>query len=315
MLRFTLRRVLLLLFTLWVTSILIFLLTAVVPGNIGRTILGPFASQHAVDLLNRQLGADRPVVARYVEWFGGLLRGDWGRSLNFDVPVLGLVLQRTGRSLALSLTALAILIPVAIGLGIAAAMREGSAFDRTVTTAGLVLGALPEFITGVFLIAIFGLWLGLLPIQAQAPPGAGIGGRLVHLIMPAACLVALLFTYLFRMMRASTVEVLAADATRTAILKGLPQRLVIWRHVVPNAVLPTITVIGAQLGWTVGGLTVVETLFRYPGLGSLVFFSASHRDLPLLVGCTMMIALIYGIGNLLADLAQFLLNPRLRRAR
>lgn len=314
MLSFAGRRLLLLVFTLWMASALVFLLTSVAPGDVARAILGPFASRAAVDALNEQLGMNRPVLVRYADWLIGMLHGDWGRSLNFDVPVLGLVLERTARSLALAVTTLVILVPVAVGLGLAAAVRQGGMFDRAVTTLGLVLGALPEFVTGVFMIAVLGLWLRLLPIQALLPPGAGIGAQLQHLLMPAVCLALLLFTYLFRMMRASTVDVLAADSTRTAVLKGLSPRLVYLRHVVPNAILPTITVIGAQLGWTVGGLVVVETLFRYPGLGSLAYFAASHRDLPLLIGCVMMIALIYGIGNFLADLAQFLLNPRTRRA-
>jgi peptide/nickel transport system permease protein len=314
MLSFTARRLFLLFFTLWLASTLVFVLTSVAPGDVGRAILGPFASKAAVDALNEQLGMNRPVLARYADWLIGILQGDWGRSLNFDVPVLRLVLERTGRSLTLALATLVILGPIAIGLGLAAAVRQGGAFDRAVTTLGLMLGALPEFVTGVFMIAALGLWLRLLPIQALTPPGAGIGARIEHLLMPAICLALLLFTYLFRMMRASTIEVLAADSTRTAVLKGLPPRLVFLRHVAPNAILPTITVLGAQLGWTVGGLVVVETLFRYPGLGSLAYFAASHRDLPLLIGCVMMIALIYGIGNFLADLAQFLLNPRMRRA-
>ena len=310
-----LRRLALLLLTLWVTSVLVFLLTAVMPGNIGRIILGPFAAQGAVDALNAQLGYDQPVLVRYLRWAGGLVTGDWGQSLRFEVPVLPLVLERLGRSLILACASLVLLVPVGILLGMLAAEREGGPFDRTVTAVGMALGSLPEFVTGVLLIVVFGLWLEVLPIQALPPEGAGPLDWARHLLMPALCLVVLMFAYVFRMMRASTVDALAADYTRTAVLKGLPRGLVLRRHVLPNALVPTLAVLGTQLGWLVGGLVVVETLFRYPGLGSLIQFAAAQRDVPLLAGCAMAVAVVYGIGGLLADLAQILLDPRARRAR
>ena len=312
MTRLVLRRVALLVFTLWVTSVLVFVLTNVMPGNIGRIILGPFASQQAVDALNTQLGYDQPVLLRYLHWLGGLVTGDWGRSLRFEVPVLPLVLARLGRSLLLAVTSLVLLVPIAIAVGVFAAGREGSLVDRLLTILGMALGAVPEFVTGVLLIVVFSLWLGILPIEALAPPGAGPIAQIRHLLMPALCLVFLLFAYIFRMTRTSTIDALAADYTRTAILKGLPRGLVIRRHVLPNALLPTITVLGTQLGWLVGGLVVVETLFRYPGLGSLIQASASQRDVPLLAGCTMAVAVVYALGGLFADLAQLVLNPRSR---
>jgi peptide/nickel transport system permease protein len=310
-----LRRLALLLLTLWITSVLVFFLTAVMPGDVGRIILGPFAAQQAVDALNAQLGYDQPVLVRYLRWAGGLVTGDWGRSLRFDVPVLPLVLDRLGRSLILACTSLVLLVPVGILLGLLAAEREGGPFDRTVTAVGMALGALPEFVTGVLLIVVFGLWLGVLPIQALPPPGAGPLDWARHLLMPALCLVVLMFAYVFRMMRASTADALAADYTRTAVLKGLPRGLVLRRHVLPNALVPTLAVLGTQLGWLVGGLVVVETLFRYPGLGSLIQFAAAQRDVPLLAGSAMAVAVVYGVGGLLADLAQLLLDPRARRGR
>lgn len=312
MLRFAARRTMLLVATLVLASILVFALTDLLPGDVGRIVLGPFAPQDAVDRLNRDLGADRPAVLRYAGWIAGVLRGDWGRSHAFDAPVLPLVAERLGRSLVLAGAALVVLVPLSIAAGIAAARREGGPLDRVLTIAGLAVGALPEFVTGVFLILIFGLWLNLLPIQALAPDGAGPLERAAHLVMPVACLSLLLFAYLFRMTRASVIEALSADYTRTAVLKGLPERVVIRRHVLRNALPPTLAVAGAQLGWLVGGLVVVETLFKYPGIGSLLHVAATNKDLPLLVGCVIAVTGVFALGNLAADLLHAALDPRLR---
>jgi peptide/nickel transport system permease protein len=225
------------------------------------------------------------------------------------------VLERLGRSLLLAASGLAVLVPLAIASGVAAARREGGIFDRVLSTVSLAVGALPEFVTGVFLILVFGIWLAILPIQALPPENAGPLTVAAHLVLPIGCLVLLLFAYLFRMTRASMIEALAADYTRTATLKGLPPRTVIWRHVLRNALLPTVTVIGAQIGWLVGGLVVVETLFKYPGIGSLIHFAATNKDIPLLVGCSLAITFVFALGNLAADLLYAVLNPRVRHGR
>ncbi|MEJ2655370.1 MAG: ABC transporter permease [Acidihalobacter sp.] len=314
MLRYLARRLLLLGLTLFVASALVFALTNALPGNVGRIILGPFAPDHAVAVLNHQLGLDRPLTARYVHWLGGVLSGEWGRSLTYETPVLPLVLDRLGRSLLLAAFSLALLLPLAIGAGIYAALHEGNWLDRLFSVGGLAFGAIPEFVTGVFLILLFGITLHWLPIQALPPDHATLLQWLAHLLMPALALVLTLFSYLFRMARSGMLDALDADYTRTATLKGLPGRTVILRHVLRNALLPTITVAGAQIGWMVGGLVVVETLFRYPGIGSLTYSAATHKDLPLLVGCTLTITFVFACANFLADLLYAALNPRARQA-
>lgn len=314
MLRYTLRRLLLLGVTLAVASVLIFLMTAVLPGNVGRIVLGPFATADAVAALNAQLGLDRPIPLRYWAWISGVLTGDWGRSLSLDTAVLPLALERLGRSLMLAGLALALLIPVALAAGVAAGLRPGGVFDRSASVVGLALGAMPEFVTGVLLIVVFGIGLGWLPVQALPPDGAGLLEWLRRLLMPALSLVLLLFAYLFRMTRAGMLSELDADYTRTAVLKGLPRAVVIRRHVLRNALLPTITVIGAQLGWLVGGLVVVESLFRYPGIGSLLQSAAANKDIPLLAGGALLVALVFASANLVADLVYAALNPRVRHA-
>lgn len=311
MLRFAARRLMLLAVTLAVASVLVFALTDLIPGDVGRIVLGPFAPQDAVDSLNRELGADRPMIERYAAWIAGIAHGDWGRSHAFDTPVLPLVAERLGRSLVLAGAALAVVVPASLLAGVAAARREGGPADRILTVFGLAVGALPEFVTGVFLILVFGLWLKALPIQALPPEGAGLLETLAHLALPVACLAVLMFAYLFRMTRASVIDALAADYTRTAVLKGLDPRTVMRRHVLRNALPPTLAVIGAQVGWLVGGLVVVETLFKYPGIGSLLHFAATNKDLPLLVGCAIAVTGVFAVGNLAADLLHAALDPRL----
>lgn len=312
MLRFLARRLALMLLTLWVASALLFGVTHLLPGDVGRVLLGPFAPQEAVDLLNRQLGLDRPVLVRYGAWLGRVLQGDWGESYAFEAPVLPLVARRLGSSLLLAGFALLILLPAAVGLGVAAALHEGRLVDRLVSVGGLALGAIPEFVTGVVLLVVFAVWLGWLPASSALPEGAGLGEAMRRLLLPALSLMLVLFSYLARMIRAGTLEALASDYTRTAVLKGLPRRVVVWRHVVRNALPPTVAVIGSQVGWLVGGLVVVEALFNYPGLGNLMLFAASNNDVPLLVGCGLAVTLVYMLGNLSADLIHAALDPRVR---
>lgn len=312
--RYLLRRLVLLVITLFAASLLVFVLTSILPGNVGRIVLGPFASDAAVEALNRELGLDRPAVARYLEWLGGVVTGDWGRSLSLDSAVLPLVLERAARSLALAAFALALLVPLALVAGVLAGLHRGGVFDRTVSVAGLVLGAMPEFVTGVILIVVFGITLGWLPVQGLPGEGSGVLETLRHLILPALSLVLLLFAYLFRMARSGIIEELDADYTRTAVLKGLPMSTVVRRHVLRNALLPTVTVIGAQLGWLVGGLVVVESLFRYPGIGSLMHSAALNKDIPLLAGCALLVTCVFSLANLLADLVHAGLNPRVRQS-
>ncbi|AGY91841.1 hypothetical protein SPICUR_04290 [Spiribacter curvatus] len=314
MVRYTARRLMLLGLTLLVASVLIFTMTTVLPGDVGRIILGPFAQDSAVEALNQELGLNQPIVVRYLQWIGGVLQGDWGRSLSLNTPVLPLALERLGRSLVLAALAIGILIPLAIGVGVAAGRRPGGALDRVASIVGLALGAMPEFVTGVVLIVAFGIALPWFPVQAVTGSGAGFWAILHGLVLPAMCLVLLLFAYLFRMTRAGMIGALEADYTRTARLKGLPERIVLRRHVLRNALLPTVTVIGAQLGWLVGGLVVVESLFRYPGIGSLLHNAASNKDVPLLAGCTLLVTLVFSLANLTADLVYGLLNPRVRDA-
>jgi peptide/nickel transport system permease protein len=300
------------LFTLWLLSVLAFAGGQLLPGDIGRAVLGPLADARAVAALNHQLGADRPAFEQYVTWISHALRGDFGTSWSYRQPVAPFVGAALLKSAMLGLLAFVVVVPLGIGAGVWAALHAGRALDRAISTGGLCASAVPEFVSSIALILVFGVWLRWLPIEAVAPPDSGVFEQLRHLVLPVLPLVFVFFGYLARMARAGMIGALDADYTRTAILKGLPQRVVIVRHVLRNALLPTVTVAATQLGYLIGGLVVVETLFRYPGIGSLIYNAAKAKDFPMLEAGVLAIGAVYTLANLAADLLHVLLDPRLR---
>jgi peptide/nickel transport system permease protein len=310
--RFVATRVGLSLITLWLLSVIVFAGGQLLPGDIGRAILGPLADARAVAALNHQLGADRPLLTQYTQWITHFLQGDMGMSFVFREPVSQFIGSALANSAKLGLLAFVVVVPLGIAGGVWAAMHAGRWLDRTISIAGLSATVVPEFVSSIVLILVFGVWLQWLPIDATYPPDAGIFTQLKHLILPVLPLVLVFFGYIARMARAGTVEALDADYTRTAILKGLPPHIVIVRHVLRNALLPTITVAATQLGYMIGGLVVVETLFHYQGIGSLIYNAAKAKDFPMLEAGVLTIGVVYTVANLIADALYVLLNPRLR---
>jgi peptide/nickel transport system permease protein len=309
--RFLLRRVGLALLTLLLVSLIVFATAELLPGDLGRTILGPYASEEQVAELNDELGADDPALVRYASWLSDFVRGDWGTSVSLQQPVRPLVLERLGNSLLLALYALVLAVPLAVTLGMLAARRRGRALDATVSATAVSLMAMPEFVVGTILSIVFAVELGWFPVSSAVPDDAL--SLLYELTLPATVLALVLFGSLARIARAATLAVLDADYTRTATLKGLPARTVLARHVLPNVLPPVIAAIGAHVGYLVGGIVVVETLFAYPGLGKLLLDSALANDLAPLEACVLATAVAVMIANLVADLAATALNPRLRR--
>ncbi|MBM3677924.1 MAG: ABC transporter permease [Actinobacteria bacterium] len=314
MTRFLLKRLGLALVTLVLLSVIVFAVSSVLPGNVGRAVLGPFATQESVDALNEQLGTDRPVVTQYVDWAGRLLRGDLGTSLSKQVPAWDLLGPALVRSLKLAAIAFLICVPISILGGIVAGLRYGRPADKAITIAGLSLAAMPEFVSGIVLILVFSIWLRWLPVTAQWDEGAGFLTQVEHLVLPGLTLTLVLFGYIARITRAGMVEALDSDYARTAFLKGLPPSLVIRRHVLRNALLPTIAVVAVQIGYLVGGLVVVEVLFNYQGVGSLIYEAARQKDLPLLTAGVLVVGVTYLLVTLVADVLYALLNPRIRLA-
>ncbi len=311
--RFILRRIGLTLVTLVIVSMTVFAAAQLLPGDLGRTILGPYATKAQVDALNHQLGADKPLPVRYWNWASDFVRGDWGTSPVQNVEVRPYVLGRFKNSLILAAFAFVLIVPLSIAFGVLAALNYGKAIDRCITITGLSVIALPEFVMGVFLIVVFAVQLGWFPVISQVP-GTNPVDWFRQLLLPALPLMFVLFGYVSRMARAGTVDALQSDYARTAVLKGLPRRTVVRRHVLRNALLPTITVVAVQIGYLVGGLVVVESLFSYPGIGQLILTAATGHDLPTLEAAVLLIALVYTVANLLADVLYAVLNPRVRLA-
>ena len=314
MIRFLLTRLALSVITLFLLSVIVFATAQLLPGDLGRNILGGFADQHSVDLLNHKLGVDRPVTTQYAHWIGHFFRGDLGESLQYQVPVSKLLGPSLMHSLKLAALAFLLVVPLSIVGGVVAALKQGRVADRTITIAGLSLTAVPEFVTAIVLIIVFGIALKWLPVTATAPEGAGFFTQLKYLLLPALALVMVLFGYIARIARAGTIEALDADYTRTAYLKGLPTTTVIQRHVLRNALLPTIAVIATQTGYLIGGLVVIEKIFNYDGIGQRIYTAAQNKDITMLESGVLVVGIVYLVATLAADILYTFVNPRIRHA-
>jgi len=232
-------------------------------------------------------------------------------SYSYRSPVAPFIGAALINSLKLAGVAFLLVVPISVLGGVWAALHVGRPIDRIITVAGLSATVLPEFVTGIVLILVFGIWLRWLPISASWPEGAGPLTQIYYLLLPSMPLFLVLFGYIARMARAGTVEALDADYTRTAVLKGLPRHYVLWQHVLRNSLLPTITVIATQVGYLIGGLVVVEVLFHYQGIGGLIYQAARGKDFPMLEAGVLTLGIIYTIATLLADLLYSALNPRI----
>ncbi len=310
--RWVIRRIGLGCITLLVVSLAVFMISEVLPGDVATMMMGKSATPKTLAKLREDLGLNRPAHVRYLEWIGGAVRGDFGESLFSKTPISPLVGRRLTHSAILAVFAFLVGVPMAVMAGILAGVRPDTKLDRLMSLTSLVGISVPEFVTGILLILLFSSMLHILPSQSFLLPGTTPLSRPQILIMPTLTITAVLFAYIMRMTRANVIEVMQTDYVRTAILKGLPMRLVILRHVLPNAMLPTITVITVNFGYMLGGLIIVERVFAYPGIGTLVLWSIETRDLPLLQAVVLILATTYAISNLLADLSYAALDPRVR---
>lgn len=301
--------------SLLLLSLIIFICTHLLPGDAATAILGETATPEALAALRERLGLDRPLPAQYFGWIGGVLRGDLGVSTTLNTPVAAAIGPAFGHSLQLALITLAVAAAVAIPLGVIAAVRRGRALDATILTGSYIGISTPEFVIAPLLIMFLaGPPLQLLPTSGYVPLAADPAGWIAHMVLPVAALTVVLIAHLMRQTRSGMLDVLASDFVRTARLKGLPERLVMRRHALPNALTTTITILALDIGYLMGSIVVVEEIFAYPGLGRLVVYAVANRDLPLVQGSTLLIGLVYVAANLLADLAHGLLNPRVGRA-
>lgn len=310
---FVIRRVLFGLLTLFVASIIIFAATQALPGDAARSILGRNATPDSLAALRDQLGLNKPVLQQYWEWLRGVLTGDFGNSLAEQRPVTDVIGERIVYSVFLMFLAATISFPLAVVLGVASARRRDGPFDHTTSVVSLALAALPEFIVAIALVVLFATSVfHVLPAVTIIDPGTPPWSHPKELILPTITLVIAVTPYTARIMRASMVEILESDYVEMARLKGLSERLVMWRHAVPNGIAPTFQVIAINLAYLAGGIVVVETVFNYPGIGAGFVDAVHARDMPVVQALALLIAALYVVLNTLADIATILVSPRLR---
>jgi peptide/nickel transport system permease protein len=312
MIRWLLRRLVLSLITLWLLATIVFVIANVLPNDVGRTILGPFAPQESVDAHNEKLGTNDPLPEQYVRALRNLVTFDFGNSFQSGRPVIPLIVAAIGRSGLLAAYALLLTIPIAIAAGLFAGRRRDRPADRAIVLAGLTLSSIPEFVIGTFLVVVVGVQLRLLPVLATPPPNASIVDLARFLAMPALAMAIVYFGYIARMTRAGTIEVLESDYIRTATMKGLTTGQTMRRHVLRNALVPTVAVIGVQIGYLFGGIIGVEKIFNYNGMGQLMLFAAQRKDIPVLTAGVIVIGIVYMAATLAADLIIAWMNPRAR---
>jgi peptide/nickel transport system permease protein len=300
--------------TLFLVSIVVFAATQALPGDTARAILGKEAANKArYEALREQLGLNQPLAQQYTNWLRGVVVGDFGNSLVQDKAVTELLSRRVANTAVLVLIAALLSIPISLLLGSLTALRRDTKFDVSVSIGSLSLAALPEFVIGILLILLFATQVfNWLPAVSRVDPEVPIYQQLDLFILPALTLTLAVAPYITRILRASTIEVLESEYVMMARLKGLPERLVLNRHAVPNALAPALQVTALNLAWLAGGVVVVEYLFAFPGIGSALVDAVANRDMPMVQAICLLIAAVYVLANLTADILTILVSPRLR---
>ena len=294
-------------------SVLIFGIVHILPGNVAYAILGEYATPAAVAALEAKLGLNDPLLLQYWRWLSGMLHGDFGESVVMSRPAASLIGEALGRSALLAGPAFALVAAGGIALGLHAATHKGRVSDHLLGLAQLVLIAVPDFFWSIVAVLLFASALNWLPATGYAPiSDSGVLGWASHLVLPVAVLSLGLLAHISRLTRASLLDVLGSRYVLAARARGLGERRVLWRHAVPNALAPAVTVLAIDAGLLIGGIVVVETVFAYPGLGRMLVFAIDHHDLPLLQAGMMVVTAIYVGANFIADVLYAVLNPRIR---
>jgi peptide/nickel transport system permease protein len=309
--------------TLLVVSVIIFLCMALLPGDFATEVLGQNATPEAVDVFREQIGLNKNPVTRYIEWVSGAVRGDFGNSFvgisaANKAPsrsVVGLIAPRLFNSLLLALLTAIIAVPIAVGLGIFAALYRNSLIDRVISSTFVALIAIPEFFIAYILMLFFVVRLPIFPAISDIPFNASLGEHLYYALLPAITLTCVVVAHIMRMTRASIISLLASPFIEMARLKGLTQREVILRHALPNAWGPIANVIALNLAYMMVGVVVVEVVFVYPGVGQLMIDSVSIRDIPVVQAVALIFSTVYIALNVLADIITIVSNPRLLHPR
>ena len=312
MLILVLKRIILGLITLLIVSLITFVGVEVLPGDACTTYLEREAYGAALEACYKRLGLDIPAYERYVSWAIGVIQGDFGYSLSGEMKINDVLGPRVKNSLVLASASILIGIPIALLLGIITALWRDKMPDIIISTFTIFSMTIPEFISATLLILIVAIWLEWLPGIVIVPTGASVSELLPNIILPVIAISMIMTAHMARMVRSSVIQVMASDYVQMAILKGVPYWKMVFKHVLPNALLPAINVVALTIAWLLGGVVVTEVVFNYPGLGRLVIESISNRDLPVVQALAIILASIYVIINLIADLLTLMLNPRLK---
>ena len=312
MLIYALKRLTYVALILAVMSVLIFWATQVMPGDVAQMIVGQFATDEQIRAVRAKLRLDDPIYVQYLRWAGALLQGDLGLSLMMDRPIGPLIGEAILRSAVLAGISLVLVAVVGIWLGVFTAVRKDSKADHAVSVAMYFFISVPEFFWAIVVILLFAGYLGWLPATGYAPMSDGFWTWLKHIILPVATLVTGLVAHIARLTRSSMIETLQSQYVTAARAKGLPESVVIRRHALRNALVPTITVLAIDVGLLMGGIVVVETVFSYPGLGRMLIFAIEQKDIPVVQAGILTITAVYALANLAADLAYAFFNPRIR---
>ena len=312
MLLYIVKRLLGIVAILLVMSVLIFAITQVMPGNVATLLAGQFADPATVAALEAKLGLDRSAYVQYWHWISGVLQGDLGQSLVMERPVGPLVLDAFRSSAILAIAAFVLVAVAGIGFGIVAAVKQDSAVDHGLAMVSYLGVAVPEFFWGIIGIIVFARYLDWLPSGGQGDLSQGVLSWASHLVLPVLTLTFTLVAHVSRLTRSSMIDALRSQYVRNARAKGLSERRVVYGHALPNALMPTITVLAIDVGWLLGNIVVVEAVFSYPGIGRLLLFAIERHDLPLLQAGILLIAAVYCLANLGADLLYSAVNPKIR---
>ncbi|MET3600987.1 ABC transporter permease [Martelella mangrovi] len=309
---YLIKRLLLIVYTLFIVSLIVFAMTQVLPGDAAVMMLGQNATDAALAALRTQMHLNDPLWMQYLRWVGNVIRGDFGISLRTSQPVGPAMMQALGRSLLLAVLSISLMLVIAVPLGILAAVRRGRIADLVVSLVSYLGVSLPEFVTATLAITLFADYMKWLPPTGYVPLTENFWGGLQHLILPVCVISVVMIAHVSRMIRSELVDVLHSDYIRAATLKGLPRRTVLFRHAVRNSLLPAITVVALDVGYLLGGVIVVEEIFAIPGIGRALIVAIQARDLPAIQAGTLIMAATYCIVNFIADLLYAVLDKRIQ---
>ncbi len=310
--RMVIQRILIGIVTLWVVSVLVFIMTSLLPGDVAQIVLGQSATPESLAAYRAENGLDKPLFVQYFSWLGNMVTGDLGTSKAGGASISSLIGGRLYNTMFLAAIVAAISVPLSVALGLLAAMYPGTWIDRALTFGTLALISVPEFFIATFMVLIFAVYLGWLPAISQVSPENSFWEMLRGLAMPLITLIIVVAAQMIRMTRAGILNVMNSPYIEMAILKGIPRRRIILRHAFFNTIGPIVNVIALNLAYLVSGVVIVETIFAYPGLAKLMIDGVQTRDLPLVQACAMIFCGTYVVLIILADVAAILANPRLR---